>query len=122
MNDLKQQIFQCLCKPCAAIRTLVENGAVLQFSPVRAGRLCELAVVAAAGTEGMRAVKVVQARRDYARHLRVELRGPVSDADQPIHIQHAVTDSNHNPNARNRINLGEMWASLVGGVYYLGKN
>jgi hypothetical protein len=99
---------------------LVENkGAVLQFDETRSGRLCELAVVAAAGTSGIAAPDVVTARRNYAMHLGVELSGPISDSRDPIHIIHAIDHSNHNTKARNRINIGTAVARYVGGRYYL---
>ena len=113
MNDLRQKIYGCTCDRCRALVRLVEErGAVLRFSPTRAGRLCELAVVAAAGPPGMPRNSIVSARREYARHLEIILSGPVSNADTPVHIEHAVTDSNHNPNASNRINLGQARASV----------
>lgn len=120
MNDLKKQIYDCKCDRCRALVHLVkEKCAVLQFSRSRAGRLCELAVVAAAGSSGMVSSAVAPARREYARHLGIVLRGPVSDSDEPVHIQHAVTHSNHNANASNRINLGQARASLTGDVFRL---
>lgn len=119
MNDLKQQILDCSCSRCRAVVALMQNGAVLHFSPDRAGRLCELAVVAAAGASGMPASAVVSARREYAVHLGVVLKGPVSNSDRPVHIDHAVTNSNHNAAARNRIHLGAARASSEGGVYFL---
>lgn len=120
MNNFKQQIYGCTCDRCRAVVRLVEErGAVFQFSPTRAGRLCELAVVAAEGVTGMARSKVVLARREYANHLRIKLSGPVSNADTPVHIEHAVTDSNHNANASNQINLGQARASLHGDTFYL---
>jgi len=120
MNDLKQQIYNCNCARCRAIVRLVEEKrAVLQFSRSRAGRLCELAVVAASGSAGIVSSAVVPARREYAHHLGIVLSGPISDSDQPLHIEHAITNSNHNANAKNRINLGQARASLTGNVYRL---
>lgn len=50
--------------------------------------------------------EIVAARRAYAASLGVTLSGAISNADEPVHIHHAVSNSNHNPNASNRINLG----------------
>ena len=120
MNDFKQLIYDCECNRCRALMHLVkEKGAVLQFSRSRAGRLCELAVVAATGSTGMVNGDVVPARREYARHLGIVLSGPISDSEEPVHIRHAVTNSNHNPNASSPINLGQARASHMGDVFRL---
>ncbi|OTK03381.1 hypothetical protein [Pseudomonas aeruginosa] len=50
--------------------------------------------------------EIVAARRAYAASLGVTLSGAISNTDEPVHIHHAVSNSNHNPNASNRINLG----------------
>ena len=120
-NDFRDKIYACECDVCRSVVRLVEEkGAVLQFSPARAGRLCELAVVAASGNQGLTGEQVVDARRRYADHLGISLMGPVSDADGPAHIQHALDNSNHNPSARSRINLGRAVASFDGTHYRLG--
>ena len=120
MNDLKEQIYGCKCERCRAVVWLVEDcGARLQFSPIRGGRLCELAVVAAAGSAGMLPEEIVTARRDYAKHLRITLSGPTSNAENPNHIEWTIENSNHNPDARNRVNLGRARASFTGGRYRL---
>ncbi len=54
--------------------------------------------------------EIVAARRAYAASLGVTLSGAISNADEPVHIHHAVSNSNHNPNASNRINLGRAQA------------
>ncbi|ENY7310809.1 hypothetical protein ACF1LP_006653, partial [Pseudomonas aeruginosa] len=94
------------CAPSKALLALWSAGADLRVSPRKAGRLCELAVVAAAGKAGMLESEIVAARRAYAASLGVTLSGAISNADEPVHIHHAVSNSNHNPNASNRINLG----------------
>ena len=120
VNSLKDQIYGCRCSTCRAVVWLVDDrGAHLQFSATRAGRLCELAVVAAAGDDGLDESEVVSARRSYASHLGVKLTGPISNSDQPIHILHAIDHSNHNPNASNRINLGQAYASFRDGRFTL---
>lgn len=96
-----------------------ELGANLQFSSARAGRLCEIAVVAAAGPDGIAARDVVDERRKFARHLGVVLAGPISNSDDPIHICHAIDHSNHRSKARNRINIGGARASYMNGRFYL---
>ena len=120
MNDLREKIYGCACDRCSALERLIEEkGAVLQFREDAAGRLCELAVIAASGESGMLSDDVVAARRDYAKHLGLKLTGPISDSDEPVHIRHAITNSNHNPSASSRINLGEARASLVERVFRL---
>lgn len=58
--------------------------------------------------------ETVAARRAYAASLGVTLSGAISNADEPVHIRHAVSNSNHNPNASNRINLGRARAYKKG--------
>lgn len=58
--------------------------------------------------------EIVAARRAYAASLGVTLSGAISNADEPVHIHHAVSNSNHNPNASNRINLGRARAYKKG--------
>lgn len=58
--------------------------------------------------------EIVAARRAYAANLGVTLSGAISNADEPVHIRHAVSNSNHNPNASNRINLGRARAYKKG--------
>jgi len=119
-NELKDRIYTCQCKCCRALVWLREDcGAELQVSPTRAGRLCELAVVAAAGRYGLPDYEVVAQRRAYAAHLDLVLSGPTSNADSPVHIAWAVTNSNQNSNARNRVNLGSAQATYTDGVYRL---
>lgn len=113
LNDLKTQIYSCECERCKALVWLIEQcDAQLLFSPTRAGRLCELAVVAAAGDVGLPKELVVAERRAYADHLRITLSGPTSDADEPVHIDWAIRNSNHTPDATEQINLGRARASL----------
>ncbi len=107
MNFLKQRIYGCTCKQCKAIvRLLDECGAILIISPNKGGRLCEVAVVAATGSSGMDENDIVSERRKYAEHLGITLSGPVSNSDKPIHIKHGINNSNHEYNAKHRINLG----------------
>jgi len=117
-NDLKNQIYSCDCERCKALVCLIEQcDAHLLFSPTRAGRLCELAVVAATGDSGLPKEVVVTERRAYAEHLHLVLSGPTSDADDPIHIDWAIHNSNHNPDATERINLGRARALFSDGRY-----
>lgn len=119
-NPLKEQIYSCKCTHCRALVAVVEDrGAKLQFSESRAGRLCELAVVAAAGSKGLPDHEVVPQRRAYAAHLGLTLSGSTSNADSPVHIAWAVTNSNRNRDARNRVNLGEARATYTDGRYRL---
>ena len=120
MNDLKQRIYACDCRVCKAVVCLIEDkGAFLQFSTSRGGRLCELAVVAASGDQGLLEADVVNQRRIYASHLGIELSGRTSNADEPIHIRWALINSNHNPNASHRINIGRARAIYEAGRFYL---
>lgn len=120
MNKLKQYIYACDCRVCKAVVCLIEEkGAILQFSTSRGGRLCELAVVAASGDQGMSETDVVIKRRNYASHIGIELNGAISNADEPVHIRWALTNSNHNPNASRRINIGRAKASYEAGRYIL---
>lgn len=117
-NELKQQIYGCACACCRAVKFLIEGcDAHLQVSRSRPGRLCEIAVVAAAGEVGLLKENVVAERRKYAEHLGVTLSGPVSNADAPVHIEWATRNSNHNPDARERINLGRARALFSDGRY-----
>ena len=117
-NPLKQHVYSCPCPRCRTVVWLIEDcGAALNFSAKQAGRLCELAVVAAEGKAGLAATDVVSERRAYAKHLNVALSGPTSDADNAVHIEWAVRNSNHNPTATNRINLGQAKATLSDGRY-----
>ena len=120
MNKFKEQVFACPCARCRALVNLVENGATLQFSRERAGRLCEMAVVAAAGDEGIHEGAVVAARREYAKHLGIELSGSVQDGDRPGHIEWAIKNNNHVPNAAQPINLGRAVPTKRQGRFYLG--
>jgi hypothetical protein len=88
-----------------------------RFNPF-SGRGCELVAVAAA-PKGLKARDVVKQRRAVAKYKKTTLAGPVSDSPEPVHIQWAVTNSNHNPDARNRINLGTARAVFVGGRYFI---
>jgi hypothetical protein len=94
-----------------------EFDANLMFDEARAGRLCEVAVVLAAGSHGLPESQVVKERRAYADHLGIRLCGRTCDSDQPGHIEHALTHSNHNPRASNRINLGRAKATKSAGRY-----
>ena len=107
-SDLKKQIYACECKPCKAIVWLMEQcGDHLVFSHSRAGRLCEIAVVAAAEEVGLSKEHVVAERRKYADHLRVPLSGPTSDSDEPVYIEWAIRNSNHNPDGnRSQLQIG----------------
>ena len=119
-NDFKQQIYSCECNCCRAVVWLVEDcRAKLQFAPSRAGRLCELAVVAASGAEGIAESEVVRKRRAYAGHLGIELSGKTSNAETPAHIHWALENSNHDSGASNPVNIGQARATYSAGRYFL---
>jgi hypothetical protein len=114
-QEFQQCIRNCECPTCRALIRLIDKaGATIIFSPTRAGRLCEMAVVAAAGANGIGEKDVVAARRDYAHHLQIALRGPIQDHDAPIHIEHAL-----DPSADNPIRLGQARARFEAGRYYI---
>ena len=119
MNDFKSRIYACECEQCRALKWLVEDcGAHLVFSETKPGRLCELAVVAAAGERGIASFSGVGQRRKYAAHLGVNLEGPTQNAKTPVHIEWAISNSKHNPNADNPVNLGRAKASKTAGDRY----
>ncbi|WP_169715866.1 hypothetical protein [Pseudomonas indica] len=119
--EMEQKVRACTCKTCKALIKLIDDHhADLRFSVTRAGRLCELAVVASTGALGLPEYKVVKARRKYAEHhLGIKLTGPTSNSDKPVHIRHALNNSNHNPEAKNRINLGEAEATFSNNRFFL---
>lgn len=123
INNLQARIETCDCAPCRALSALLsEAGAKLRISPNFPGRLCELAVVAAAGSAGLTSSEAVQQRRNYARHLGLLLDGPEKDHPEPIHIRWATKYSNHTPNIKpsnQPINLGKACARKVDDRYYL---
>lgn len=121
-NDLAEFIVQCGCMTCRALTSLKRNaGAKVLISRHNTGRMCELAVVAAAGPVGLDAQAVVRRRRAYAKHLGVPLAGPIQDAEMPVHIDHAVDYSNHTTGDRKKqpIQLGSAHALREGGRYAL---
>ena len=120
MNDLQAKIYDCECNECHAVKWLVEQAqANLAFRENAAGRLCELAVVAASKGKGIPQFLVVPQRRKYAEHLGIELSGPVSNSDTPNHIEWAIANSKHNPNAKNPIDLGRAMAKKIGERYFI---
>ncbi|MEI7868387.1 MAG: hypothetical protein WCI11_10875 [Candidatus Methylumidiphilus sp.] len=119
-EEFKIKIRDCKCNICSSVISLVDEAdANLHFDPNRAGRFCEIAVVAASGKNGLHKDDVVQARRDYAEHLGIQLSGSTQNSDEPIHIKHAIENSNHNPKAREPINLGSAYAKLEDNRFYI---
>ncbi|MGC3450492.1 hypothetical protein ACPTGM_33650, partial [Pseudomonas aeruginosa] len=55
----------------------------------------------------------VAARGAYAASVGVTLSGAISNADEPVHFHHAVSNSNLNPNASNRMKLGRARAYIL---------
>jgi hypothetical protein len=47
------------------------------------------------------------------------LSGSVSDAEDPIHVHHAIENTPSNPNARSPINLGRAMACREGTRYVI---
>jgi hypothetical protein len=116
--SLKTRIYHCYCATCRAlVRLLKEHSAKLVVSPSRPARLWELAAVFAAGAGGIAPSDIVPARRAYTRHLKIRLSGPISNSYQPLHITHAISNSNHHSKAIQRINLGSSPASFINRTY-----
>lgn len=102
-SNLMRHMQECHHPACRATDRLLRAGAGLRLGM---GRHCELAVVAAAGAEGLDASDVVAARREYAKHLGVRVVGSVANAETPIHVEHALVNYRGNPAAKYPINLG----------------
>lgn len=111
-NSFRAAFVLAIVQPADPWSGWLTAGANLQFSSTRAGRLCEYAVVAAAGEQGISDGDVVNARRSYAGHLRINLQGPTQDADHPCHIDWACR-------ADHSVNLGIAQARHENGRYYL---
>lgn len=122
-NDLRNFIATCNCVTCRALTSLkADAGAGILISRKNTGRMCELAVVAAAGEDGLTSDEVIEHRVAYARHLRVELSARNLKRSAPIHIAFAIGHSNHittEKKYKNYINLGRAHASYRDGRYRL---
>lgn len=122
-NDLIAQIAACTCDPCRALIALRnEAGSRLQIRPSAPGRMCEMAVVAAAGAYGIADDEVVTRRRAYQRHLGLVANGPLTDSPKPGHIEHAVKYSNNTPGikpSQQPIHLGRARAYAKNKRFYL---
>src|SRR4051812_13547735 len=119
MPPLRMVHAACQHPACQATRALERVGARLVWGK---GRHCEIAAVAAAGPHGLLPHEVVEARRAYARHLGVDLRadvptGDIADSDEPIHVEHALTNFRGAPTPTHPINLGRARAAFRGGSY-----
>ncbi len=90
-NPLRDHVDTCAHPVCISTRKLEANGAALRLG---AARHCEIAVLAAAGTQGMTDRDIVAGRRAYAEHLGVSLdgrtTGEVANAPYAIHARHAA--------------------------------
>jgi hypothetical protein len=122
-NDLRDVIAACDCVTCRALTSLkVDAGANILISRTNTGRMCEMAVVAAAGAGGLTGDEVVEHREAYARHLGVELPAGTRNRPEPFHIAYAIEYSNHTmpgQSDRQPFNLGRAHASYAGGRYFL---
>ncbi len=103
--NLLRHIETCDDPGCVATVKLREKGARgLQLGK---GRHCELAVLAAAGDAGMLDEKIVEDRRKYAKHLGVNLIGPIANSDWAGHAWWAAQGNITGlSNAKNPIPLG----------------
>jgi hypothetical protein len=90
-NPHRDHVNTCDHPGCLATRKLETSGARLTLGK---GRHCELAVLAAAGPDGMTDGEIVAARRAYAEHLGVSLdgltTGEIANAPYPVHARHAA--------------------------------
>jgi hypothetical protein len=122
-HDLVSRIAACPCDPCRALTALRnEAGSRLQIRATAPGRMCEMAVVAAAGAAGLTGEEVVAHRRAYQRHLGLVANGPLTDSPRPGHIQHAVKYSNSTPGikaSQQPIHLGRARAYMAGKRFFL---
>ena len=121
-NDLRAFIAACECVTCRALTSLkVIAGANILISRTNTGRMCEMAVVAAAGEYGLGGDEVVERRAAYARHLKVELLARNRRRPAPVHIAFAIKHSNHTPGKSNKnfVNLGRANATYNNGRYRL---
>lgn len=117
-NPLKTFIFACGCAPCRSLTALIEDaGARLLISPKNTGRMCEFAVIAAAGTGGLTEHEVVQGRRAYAEHLGVQLTGPTQNASTAAHITWSLQPPG--PGDLPRVPLGRARPSKRGDRFFL---
>jgi hypothetical protein len=122
-HELANKIASCDCNPCRAFTALRgQAGSRMRIRADAPGRMCEIAVVAGAGTAGMSIDDVVAARRAYAAHLGLELNGRTTNSPDPIHIKHAIACSNHTPDPNpgdGPIHLGKARAVLANGRVYV---
>ena len=122
-NALMSRIAACSCNPCRALLALItEAKAELDVLPGAPGRLCEMAVVAAAGAKGLLSSEVVERRRAYQLHLGLFADGPLKNSLKPDHIKHAVKCSNHTPSVKpsqGPIHIGRAIARKVADRFFL---
>lgn len=119
-TDLYDRVKACSCNECRSLINLIEiAGAQLRLNEKAAVRACELAVVAASGKLGLTEEEVVSRRRAYARHLDVRTDGATQDPNDCRRIRHAIKNSNHNPDAKNRVHIGSARAFEHDGRYFL---
>jgi transcriptional regulator with XRE-family HTH domain len=98
-KDLQEHMSNCQHPECVATRKLQAHGARLMLGKARH---LEIAALAAAGDQGKSDGDLVQARRDYAEHLGVNLEGPIADAETAVHASWAAKG----PNVKDPIHLG----------------
>jgi hypothetical protein len=118
--SLRAFIEGCGCAPCRALTSLVNDaGAPLRISTKNTGRMCEFAVVAAAGLDGLTAREVVQGRRAYAEHLGVQMEGPTQNDSRPNHIGEALKPRLPGTDDKPHIDLGRATPSARDGRFFL---
>lgn len=120
IRSLEAFIEACGCAPCRALTSLIQDaGAPLRISVKNTGRMCEFAVVAAAGLGGLTAREVVQGRRAYAEHLGVQMEGTTQNGSEPNHTGWALKRPLPGGGGKPRIDLGRATLSESDGRFFL---
>jgi len=81
--------------------------------------MCEFAVVAAAGPEGLTGREVVQGRRAYAEHLGVQPDETTQNSSEPNHVYGALKSPLPASKGKPRIDLGRATLSERDGRFFL---
>jgi hypothetical protein len=122
-TDFASRISACPCDPCRALIALRdEAGSRLRITERSPGRMCEIAVVAAAGAAGLTGDEVVMRRGAYQRHLGLTAVGTLKASNKPIHIEHAIKFSNNKEGVKpsdQPIHIGSARAYKQGDRYFL---
>jgi len=116
VREIPHSIDQTCQHPgCAAFRRMKENGARMQL---RSGRGCEIAMLAAAGPEGLSDQELVQARLHLFGHLNIP---PGGDSDHAVHAVHA-DHAAQGPGVNDPIHTGRCRVIKTSGVLDVRRN